>query len=183
MNISYLSLKKKERKKENPNICCFSTPICWVLFCCCCFLQYTNLIYPGDCIGFVLICVWLYNPMDCSLPGSSVHGIFQARILEWVVISFSRGSSQPRDETRVSCNSCIAGRLFTTEPLGKPHLSWYNGKEFVCQCKRCRFDPWVWEIPWRRKWQPTPAFSPGKSHEQRKMVDYNPWGPKELDMT
>ena len=41
--------------------------------------------------------VWLCNPMDCSLPGSSVHGIFQARVLEWVAISFSRGSSQPRD--------------------------------------------------------------------------------------
>ena len=42
-------------------------------------------------------CPTLYNPMDCSLPGSSVHGIFQARILEWVAISFSRRSSQPRD--------------------------------------------------------------------------------------
>ena len=41
--------------------------------------------------------------MDCSLPGSSVHGIFQARILEWVVVSYSRGSSQPRDQTCVSC--------------------------------------------------------------------------------
>ena len=48
--------------------------------------------------------------MDCSLPGSSVHGIFQARVLEWVAISFSRGSSQPRDQTQVSC---IAGRHFT----------------------------------------------------------------------
>ena len=47
--------------------------------------------------------------MDCSLPGSSVHGIVQARILEWVAISFSRGSSQPRDQTRVSH---IAGRYF-----------------------------------------------------------------------
>ena len=43
------------------------------------------------------------DPMDCSLPGSSVHGIFQARILEWVAISSSRGSSQPRDRTLVSC--------------------------------------------------------------------------------
>ena len=42
-------------------------------------------------------CPTLYNPVDCSLPGSSVHGIFQARILEWVAISFSRRSSQPRD--------------------------------------------------------------------------------------
>ena len=48
--------------------------------------------------------------MDCSPPGSSVHAIFQARILEWVAISFSRGSSQPRDRTRVSCT---AGRFFT----------------------------------------------------------------------
>ena len=51
----------------------------------------------------------LCNPMDCSPPGSSVHGILQARILEWVAVSFSRGSSQPRDRTQVSC---IAGRCF-----------------------------------------------------------------------
>ena len=48
--------------------------------------------------------------MDCSLPGSSVHGILQARILEWVAIPFSRGSFQPRDQTQVSC---IAARFFT----------------------------------------------------------------------
>ena len=53
--------------------------------------------------------------MDCSLPDSSVHGIFPARILEWAAISFSRGVFQPRDGTWVSC---IAGRFFTTEPLG-----------------------------------------------------------------
>ena len=47
-------------------------------------------------------CLILCDPMDCSLPGSSVHGIFKARVLEWVAISFSRGSSQPRDQTRVS---------------------------------------------------------------------------------
>ena len=47
-------------------------------------------------------CLTLYNPMSCSLPGSSVHGILQARRLEWIAISFSRGSSQPRDWTRVS---------------------------------------------------------------------------------
>ena len=50
------------------------------------------------------------NPIDCSLPGSSVHGVLQARILGWVAISFSRASSRPRNRTRVSC---IAGRLFT----------------------------------------------------------------------
>ena len=47
-------------------------------------------------------CPTLCDPMDCRLPGSSIHGIFQARVLEWVAISFSRGSSQPRDQTQVS---------------------------------------------------------------------------------
>ena len=49
------------------------------------------------------------DPMDCSLTGSSIHGIFQAKILEWVAISFSRGSSQPRNRTQVYC---IVGRCF-----------------------------------------------------------------------
>ena len=49
----------------------------------------------------------LCDPMDCSLPGSSVHGISQARILEWVAISSSRGSSQSRDQTHIFCISCI----------------------------------------------------------------------------
>ena len=52
----------------------------------------------------------LCDPMDYSLPGSSVHGILQARILEWVAISSSRGSCRPRNQTQVSC---IAGRFFT----------------------------------------------------------------------
>ena len=55
-------------------------------------------------------CPTLWDSMDCSPPGCSVYGIFQARILEWVAISFSRGSSQPRDRTQVSC---IVGRRFT----------------------------------------------------------------------
>ena len=55
-------------------------------------------------------CPTLCDCMDCSLPGSSVHGISQARLLEWVAIYFSRGSSQPRDRTWVSC---VAGRFFT----------------------------------------------------------------------
>ena len=55
-------------------------------------------------------CVTCCNTMDHSPPSSSVHGILQARILEWVAIPFSRGSSQPRDQTQVSC---IAGRFFT----------------------------------------------------------------------
>ena len=55
-------------------------------------------------------CPTLCDPMDCSLPGSSVHGIFQTIVLEWIAISFSKGSSQPRDHTWVSR---VVDRRFT----------------------------------------------------------------------
>ena len=60
-----------------------------------------------------------------------------------------------------------------------------SGEESACQGrrhKRCGFDPRVGKIPWRRKWQPTPVFLPGKSHGQRSRAGFNPWGHKESDM-
>ena len=73
------------------------------------------------------LCLTLCDPMDWSLPGSSVHGLLQARILEWLAIPFSRGSSRPRDWTWVSC---IATHL---------------------QCGRVGFYSWVGKISWRRE--------------------------------
>ena len=68
----------------------------------------------------LLSCDQLFcDPMDRSPPGSSVHGLTQARILEWFAIFFSRGSSPSWDQTFVSC---IAGGFFTTESPGKPML-------------------------------------------------------------
>ena len=61
----------------------------------------------------------LCNPMDGNPPVSSVHGILQARILEWVATSYSRRSSWPRDWTQVSCVSCTAGRFFSTSTTWK----------------------------------------------------------------
>ena len=71
---------------------------------------------PCSCCLGTKSCLTLCYPMDGSPPCSSVHGILWARILEWVAIPFSRGSSQPRDRTYVSC---LAGRFFTTEPPGR----------------------------------------------------------------
>ena len=71
------------------------------------------------CLSVTKSCLTLHDPMDCSLPGSSVHGISQAGILEWVSISFSKGFFWPRDWSQVSC---IAGKFFTTEPAGKPSV-------------------------------------------------------------
>ena len=60
-------------------------------------------------------------------------------------------------------------------------LPWQlSGKESTCQCRRCRFNPWLRQIPWRWKWQPTPVFLPGKSHGQRSLVVYSPWGCKRV---
>ena len=80
------------------------------------------------------LCPTLCDPMDCSPPGSSVHGIFQVRLLEWGAISFSRGSSQSRDRTRVSHR---AGRRFTvwatrewlslhTKPIDTPKTCYWT---------------------------------------------------------
>ena len=70
-------------------------------------------------------CLTLCHPTDCNLPGSSVYEIFQARILEWVAISSSGRSSQPRDWTHVSCVSCVAGGFFTCWAIREASLCVY----------------------------------------------------------
>ena len=71
------------------------------------------------CAQSFQLCPTLCDPIDGSPPGSSVHGIFMGRILEWVAISYSRDLPDPGIEP-ASAVSCIAGGLFTTEPQGKP---------------------------------------------------------------
>ena len=63
------------------------------------------------CVLHLSVALTLCDPVDCSFLGSSVHGILQARILEWVVTPFSRGTSQPRDQTHISYVSCIGRRV------------------------------------------------------------------------
>ena len=77
-----------------------------------------------DCVCVCLVsqsCLTLCDAMDYSLPGSSVHAILQARILEWVAISSSRGSSQHRDETHVSVNTTFAFNKLKTAPIRQLH--------------------------------------------------------------
>ena len=75
-------------------------------------------------------CPTLCDPMDCSLLGSSIHGIFQARILEWVAVSFSRGTSRPRDWTQVSITVARRFTIWATrEVQGLNFLSWWHSRE------------------------------------------------------
>ena len=72
------------------------------------------------CVCVLLSCVWLCHAMDCSLPGSSVSGILQARILKWVAIIFSRGSSWPKDQTWFSCITVQVSPSVVSDSL-RPH--------------------------------------------------------------
>ena len=62
----------------------------------------------------------------------------------------------------------------TLSPGGLP--KWLRGKKSTCQCRRCRFNSWVRKIPWRRKWQPTAVFLPGRSHRQRSLAGFEAHG-------
>ena len=69
------------------------------------------------------------------------------------------------------------GHLYSL--LGLPR--WLSGKEPTCLCRGCRLNPWLRKMPWRRKWHATAVFLPGKSHGQRSLVGYSPWGRKETE--
>ena len=93
-------------------------------------------IYMSMCVYVCLVTqsrLTLHDPMDCSPPDSSVHGILQPRILEWVAISFTRGSSWPRDWTWVSCISCTGRQILTTVPPGKPMRMYIYVCVSVCE--------------------------------------------------
>ena len=111
------------------------------------------------------LCPTLRNPMDCSLPGSSVHGIFQARVLEWGAIAFSISDT--------CCTFIIDCHYF---PL------WGFPGGSVVKNPPAMWETWVrslgWKIPWRRERLPTPVFWPGEFHGL-----YSPWGRKESDTT
>ena len=89
------------------------------------FNHFSKIYYISCCCLVTKSCLTLCYPVDCSPPGSSVHGISQARVLEWVAIPFSKGSFQPRDQTLISC---LVGRFFTTESPGKPITSLIRAK-------------------------------------------------------
>ena len=154
-------------------------------------------------------CLNLREPMDCSPPGSSVHGISQARLLDCFAISYSRGSSGTRHGTHVSCVSCIGRWILyhctTWEALnGLICYQLYSGRALLpwalWKSKRSRNEHIVklylvlgvrktniyWYLNsywWRRRWHPTPIFLPGKSHGRRNLVGCSPWGREQSDMT
>ena len=132
-------------------------------------------------------CLAFWDTVDCSLPGSSVHGILQARILEWVVISFSRGFFWLRDQTLLSGSPALAA-TWEVHKIVKFCIGILSGAKWIVSLvtqlvknspavQEPMFDPWVGKIPWRSS---TPW--PGEFHEKRSRAGYSPRGHKELDM-
>ena len=127
-------------------------------------------------------CLILCESMDYSLLGSSVHGILQARILEWVAMPFSQGSSQTQA-------SHIMGRFCTIWAAQEAYMFSCMGLDYVMvlsftEVKNLPAMQEMWvqsvgqKIPWRRKLQHTPVFLPRKVHRQRSLAGYSPWGHK-----
>ena len=133
--------------------------------------------------------VSLCNPMGCSPPGSCVHGIFQTRILEWVAISSSRGSSQPRDWISVSCigrqilyhwapwEAALMERralksLSAASGLMKTPSSWHPRPRFLCLWWSAQYTR-----GWGRQWQPLTAFAGGEAESVLREPAGPGWAP------
>ena len=138
------------------------------------------------CVGSVTqSCPTLCNSMDCSLLASSVYGIFQARKLEWVAISFSRGSSWPRDPT---CVSCIGRLILYHCATWKVTLRYSipagsDSKESTCSMGNLGSIPGLGRSLGGGHGNPLQYSWLGKYHGQRSLVGYITWCHKELDTT
>ena len=113
----------------------------WKLYC-----IVLNLYCYGKSEGKVIkSCPTLCNPVDCSSPSSSVYGTLQARILEWVTTAFSRGSSQPRDHTQVSC---IADRFFSNWTTREVFMVRLTNSQLHIHFKIKFQEAWHWDFDW-----------------------------------
>ena len=115
----------EQKESERSKVCLDSKPRSYTL---CFSLHYNRITYALLAHSIAWSCLTLCDPLDCSPPGSSVQGILQARILEWVAISSSRGSSWPRDRTWVSCT---ADTFFTDWVTRDVCKDWYS-MTFYC---------------------------------------------------
>ena len=136
-------------------------------------------------------CLTLCNPVKCRPSGSSIHGILQARILEWVATSFSRGSFRANGWTHISCISFIGRWVLDPWATWKPVVNGTVASQVALVVKslpasavdmRRGFSPWVGKIPWERKRQPVSIFLPGDSHRQRNLAGPSPHGGTDSEM-
>ena len=108
-----------------------------------------------------------------TTPHSYYHSFLASLTVQMTLISlFPQNSAKCPTHSR--CSVSDVGNAEEGLPW------WLSGKESACQCGRSGFNPCIGKSPWRRKWQPTPVFLPGKSHGKRSLVSYSPWGCKRI---
>ena len=140
-----------------------------------------HLVDPGAQYGLKKVDSFFLN----SPPQLHLYFWFLVSFLPSSVVSgFNRGAQRLGYTAQWWACKCLAtsspgekARFFSVCQFSCCKHSHASGKEPACQCKRCkrlRFDPWVWKIPWRRAWQPTPVFLPGEPHRQRSLASYSP---------
>ena len=152
----------------------------------------------GTCIELGVSSAWIGKKITSLFPLTSNWNL--AFLLQWRQQASSLLWLCPQWKTQIflynmTADTEISRDLLQISLLFKNnskliccHLNsrWYSGKESACQrrrYKRQEFNPWVGKIPWRRKWQPTSIFLPGKYHGQKRMVGYSPWDWKQSDTT
>ena len=121
---------------------------------------------------------WLFK------PDTLIYLAFCNEYIQWEIFLYVHGGLL----CSISSLNCkkLGDSMIRVKKLWLEGHIWSVDKESTCQwrrSRRCRFDPWVEKIPWRRKWQPTPVFLPGKSQGQRSLAGYGSWDHKESDMT
>ena len=121
---------------------------------------------------------WLFK------PDTLIYLAFCNEYIQWEIFLYMHGGLL----CSISSLNCkkLGDSMIRVKKLWLEGHIWSVDKESTCQwrrSRRCRFDPWVEKIPWRRKWQPTPVFLPGKSQGQRSLAGYGSWDHKESDMT
>ena len=140
------------------------------------------LIFP--CLMFLFYKMGIMVLLSCSILRITGNNAYKALIIVSSTSKCTINLNYFHDYALTSCKNLPSTFLWFIQHPGLPR--WLSGKESACQfsrCKRCRFDPWVRKIPWRRKWQPTQVFLLGKLHGQRSLVDYSSQGCKKSDMT
>ena len=135
-------------------------PIYRVICICCCFVA--------------KMCLTLCDPMDRNGQASLSMGFPRQKY--WSGLPFPSPGHFPDPGIRPR-SPALQVDPSPLSSQGSPYICipWcLCSKESTCQCQRHRFDPWVWQIPWRRKWHPTPVFLSKKTHGQRSLKGYNP---------